>query len=204
MGRIVHCPGNICPGDICPDREYLSCYWPNFDQTLGALIFLDQNFLWIKIWFDHFCFGPKYFLDWRQNVLVQTLFGPKLFRTPNYFGTKFFWPEFFIPNFFGHKTFWANVINNLYRKVIFAQLYCKALQYIFTVKAWLNGPFYSVSKCISRTGIGQTKTCPPFNSFGIVYTKNGGGALITKMVLGGQVLDPMQKKFVRFCGWNFP
>ena len=120
MGRIVHCPGNMCPGDICPDREYLSCYWPNFDQTLGALIFLDQNFLWIKIWFDHFCFGPKYFLDWRQNVLVPTLFGPKLFRTPNYFGTKFFWPEFFIPNFFGHKTFWA------------------MLSIIFTVKSFLR------------------------------------------------------------------
>jgi len=29
------CPGNICPVDICPYLEYLSCYWPNFDQTLG-------------------------------------------------------------------------------------------------------------------------------------------------------------------------
>ena len=28
------CPGNICPGDICPYQEYLSCYWPDFDQTL--------------------------------------------------------------------------------------------------------------------------------------------------------------------------
>ena len=28
------CPGNICPVDICPYREYLSCYWPDFDQTL--------------------------------------------------------------------------------------------------------------------------------------------------------------------------
>ena len=28
------CHGNICPGDICPYQEYLSCYWPDFDQTL--------------------------------------------------------------------------------------------------------------------------------------------------------------------------
>ena len=28
------CPGNICPGNICPYLEYLSCYWPDFDQTL--------------------------------------------------------------------------------------------------------------------------------------------------------------------------
>ena len=27
-------PGNICPGDVCPYQQYLSCYWPNFDQTL--------------------------------------------------------------------------------------------------------------------------------------------------------------------------
>ena len=28
------CPGNICQGDICAYQEYLSCYWPDFDQTL--------------------------------------------------------------------------------------------------------------------------------------------------------------------------
>ena len=28
------CPDNICPGDICPYQEYLSCYWPDFDDTL--------------------------------------------------------------------------------------------------------------------------------------------------------------------------
>ena len=27
------CPGNICPADICPYQEYLSCHWPNFDET---------------------------------------------------------------------------------------------------------------------------------------------------------------------------
>ena len=29
------CPGNICPGDICPYQQYLSCYWPDLDQTLN-------------------------------------------------------------------------------------------------------------------------------------------------------------------------
>ena len=28
------CPGNKCPGNICPYQNYLSCYWPDFDQTL--------------------------------------------------------------------------------------------------------------------------------------------------------------------------
>ena len=29
------CPGNICPGDICPYQQYVSGYWPDFDQTLS-------------------------------------------------------------------------------------------------------------------------------------------------------------------------
>ena len=29
------CPCNICPGDICPYQQYLSCYRPDFDQTLN-------------------------------------------------------------------------------------------------------------------------------------------------------------------------
>merc|ERR1712115_479200 len=28
-------PDNICPGDICPYQQYLSCYWPDLDQTLN-------------------------------------------------------------------------------------------------------------------------------------------------------------------------
>ena len=30
------CPSNICPGDIFPYQEYLSCYCPDFDETLKA------------------------------------------------------------------------------------------------------------------------------------------------------------------------
>ena len=40
------CPGNICPVNICPYREYLSFYWPDFDQTLkvGSLDLSWTNF----------------------------------------------------------------------------------------------------------------------------------------------------------------
>ena len=31
-------PVNICPGDICPYQEYLSCYWPDVNQTLGRFL----------------------------------------------------------------------------------------------------------------------------------------------------------------------
>ena len=27
-------PRNICPRNICPYQEYLSCYRPDFDETL--------------------------------------------------------------------------------------------------------------------------------------------------------------------------
>ena len=38
------CPGNICPVNICPYQEYLSCYWPDFDQTLkvGSWDYFEQ------------------------------------------------------------------------------------------------------------------------------------------------------------------
>ena len=29
------CTGDICPGDICPYQQYLSCYWPDLNQTLN-------------------------------------------------------------------------------------------------------------------------------------------------------------------------
>ena len=28
------CPGKICHGNIYPYQEYLSCYWPDFEETL--------------------------------------------------------------------------------------------------------------------------------------------------------------------------
>ena len=42
QGDICRC--NICPRDICPYQEYLSCYWPDFDETLqvGSWEHLEQ------------------------------------------------------------------------------------------------------------------------------------------------------------------
>ena len=39
-----YCRSEICPGDICPHQEYLSCYWPNFDETfkVGSWDHLEQ------------------------------------------------------------------------------------------------------------------------------------------------------------------
>ena len=31
---VSDCHSDICPGDIYPYQEYLSCYWPDFDETL--------------------------------------------------------------------------------------------------------------------------------------------------------------------------
>ena len=45
------CPGKICPVNICPYQEYLSCYWPDFDQILnvGSWDHLEQIFAPQKI-----------------------------------------------------------------------------------------------------------------------------------------------------------
>ena len=38
------CPHNTCSRNICPYQEYLSCYWPDSDETLqiGSLEHLEQ------------------------------------------------------------------------------------------------------------------------------------------------------------------
>ena len=80
----------------------------------------------------------------------------------------------------------------------------RCLGWFFTKQTGARKLLFPISsKCISRTGIGQTKTCPPYTTFGITYTKNGG-APIPKLVKGGRVLDPMQNFFFGFCCWNFP
>ena len=44
------CPGNICQGDICPYQEYLSCYWPDFDQSLKVVFWDHLNRCWLSGW----------------------------------------------------------------------------------------------------------------------------------------------------------
>ena len=45
-----------------------------------------------------------------------------------------------------------------------------------------------ISKCISRTGIGQTNTCPPYTSFGKIYTKKIKKIRFEKYTLGPEIL----------------
>ena len=63
------CPGNICPGDICPYKQYLSCYWSDFDQTFWTQFFWSHNFL-------------------DQNVLCQNFS-----KTQNFIRAKSFIPD---------------------------------------------------------------------------------------------------------------
>ena len=91
------CPGNICPGDICPYQQYLSCYWPDFDQTfvtqfLGGLnvLFDYTPFLPKCLWARSFC-GPK--ILWSKILIFLNLnsFWPTILR-PNYSNQKVFGP----------------------------------------------------------------------------------------------------------------
>ena len=90
------CPGNISPCDICPYQEYLSCYWPDFDQILkvGPWDHL-EHFPTISTTTTKFCQkkillknvstknGPNFFLDQKsfltKKVYVEKIFGPKMF-----------------------------------------------------------------------------------------------------------------------------
>ena len=74
------CPDNICPRNICPYQQYLSCYWPDFDQT-----FLSKFF------------GGSILLD--KNILNQTSLDPNTFLDP-----KLFRPKKLRPTKIGYKS----------------------------------------------------------------------------------------------------
>ena len=129
--------GNICPGDICPYQEYLSCYWPNFDQTFLAqffesLNFLAQNFVSLKffehnIFLDQNCFGDicpyQEYLSCYWPDFYKTFW---VFEDHNFFWTLIFWPNIllnqhhFWPKFFLDKIcFWIKKFyKNDIRKII--------------------------------------------------------------------------------------
>ena len=74
MVTFVQASGIICSHNIFPYQEYLSCYWPDYDEILkvgswehleevfGSNIFFIQNF-WVSIFLDLSCF-----------LLVTTIF----------------------------------------------------------------------------------------------------------------------------------
>ena len=67
--------GNICPCDICPYQEYLSCHWPDFDQTLK-----------VGPW-DHLKHIPTVTVKFMKNFIkkihqknfAKIIFGPQTF-----------------------------------------------------------------------------------------------------------------------------
>ena len=73
------CQGNICPGDICPYPEYISCYWPNFDETLkeGSWEHLEQ-IPTIKLTFVKAIFVLVIFVHIRNTWAVTELILMKL------------------------------------------------------------------------------------------------------------------------------
>ena len=108
------CPGNICPGNICPYQEYLSCYWPNFDQTfwtrffagfefLWTQNFVDSKFLWTQKIFDLKLYQPKKILD------QKLFFSPKSCLIKNY--GSYIWTKkrFFDNMFLNQRFFWINI-----------------------------------------------------------------------------------------------
>ena len=96
MVTFVQATYALVTGDICPYKQYLCCYWSNFDQTFwttffGVIIFVDQIDL------DKFILDPKF--------VRPTIF----FQTQNFFLTKIFLMFFSDQNFFGTHNFQKNI-----------------------------------------------------------------------------------------------
>ena len=75
------CPRNICPRDICPYQEYLSCYWPDFDETLqvGSWVHLEQ-ILTVTVTFVKAIFVLVKFVHIRNISAVTDPILVKLYR----------------------------------------------------------------------------------------------------------------------------
>ena len=125
------CLGNICPGDVCPYPEFLSCYWPNFDQTLNvgswehllqmpsvmdtfvqatfvlATFVHERNILAIPDPILTKLLGPNFlgaFFLFTFTLLDPNFFGPKKSLEP-----KFFWTQ----NLLGWKFHWTQTFLDL-------------------------------------------------------------------------------------------
>ena len=100
------CPGNICPGDICPYQEYLSCYWPDVDQTLkvGSRNHL-QQMPTVMVLFIYSTFVLVTLVPFRNISAVTNSDLIKLLRkiTKKYFDVLFLEPDHFTQNFCTHN-----------------------------------------------------------------------------------------------------
>ena len=77
------CPGNICQGDICPYQEYLSCYWPDFYQTLrvGSWDHVEQILPPKKI-------PTKKIFPQKKNFAMNKFLPKKIFSKKKFFCQK--------------------------------------------------------------------------------------------------------------------
>ena len=112
------CKSDICPQNICPYQQYLSCHWPNFDQT-----FLTQYFS--RPYFDPKKCGSQF--HWTK-ILMDLDFEPKGFWTPNSFlsqkfvRTQNFWdPKHFDPNILNF--FWHLMQNYFVKNFVLPQIF---------------------------------------------------------------------------------
>ena len=91
------CPGKICPGDICPYQEYLSCYWPDVDQTLKVgfwnLFLTDANHYGdicpVNICLGNICPYQEYLSCYWVNFDQTLKVGPKSLEPKNFCIQKF-------------------------------------------------------------------------------------------------------------------
>ena len=100
-------------------QQYISCYWPNFNQTLKVsswdqleqLLNLTMTFIYIRNTStvnnptSTKMFGPIFFLHffWTKQFFERGFVSTKVFRTPIFFDPKSFWTQ----NFFGQRIFWT-------------------------------------------------------------------------------------------------
>ena len=100
-----NCHNDICSGNICPYQEYLSCHWPDFDETLKVIPGTILNL------FQHFS---------NNNKISSNKFGWKNFSTKN-------WPNFFRPKIFLTKKVYVKKIlwtKNVFRPNFFCHQKC--------------------------------------------------------------------------------
>ena len=63
-----NCHGNICPGNICPYQEYLSCYCPDFDQTLKVDSWDHLELFQLSWWHV-----SRQHLSWRHLSIIRNI-----------------------------------------------------------------------------------------------------------------------------------
>ena len=86
--------GNICPCDICPYQEYLSCHWPDVDQTLK-----------VGPW-DHLKHIPTVTVTFMKNFIKKNL--PRKISSKK-FATKNIAKKIFAEKNFCHKIFFDKI-----------------------------------------------------------------------------------------------